>query len=34
LARIASSLPAADPQNFEPIYLKPPHITTPRAHRP
>ncbi len=34
LARIASTLPAADPQNFDPIYLKPPHITTPRAHRP
>ncbi len=34
LARIASSLPAADPHNLEPIYLKPPHITTPRARRP
>lgn len=34
LARIAPSLPAADPRHLEPIYLKPPHITTPRADRP
>lgn len=34
LAGIASSLPVADPQHLEPIYLKPPHITTPRSDRP
>ncbi len=34
LARIAPSLPVVDPRYLEPIYLKPPHITTPRPDRP
>ena len=34
LARLASSLVPADPTEIEPLYLKPPHITTPRASRP
>ena len=31
LARLAPSLDPAEPDGPEPIYLKPPHITTPRA---
>lgn len=31
LARMAEHLPAADPHAIAPIYLKPPHITTPRV---
>mgnify|MGYP001766452966 CR=1 FL=1 len=31
LARLAPSLDPAEPGGPEPIYLKPPHITTPRA---
>lgn len=34
LARLAPQLPAADPATVEPLYLKPPHITLPRAGRP
>jgi hypothetical protein len=30
LAQLAASLPPADPGRLEPLYLKPPHITTPR----
>lgn len=33
LAQLAATLPPADPGHLEPLYLKPPHITTPR-HRP
>jgi tRNA threonylcarbamoyladenosine biosynthesis protein TsaB len=34
LARLASGLTPVDPAELEPLYLKPPHITTPRAGRP
>jgi len=34
LALLAPRLPAADPTTLEPIYLKPPHITTPRLRCP
>jgi len=30
LAQLAASLTPIDPEKLEPIYLKPPHITTPR----
>lgn len=33
LARLAPELPPVDPRKLEPLYLKPPHITTPRATR-
>jgi len=33
LARLAPQLPPVDPRKLEPLYLKPPHITTPRAAR-
>lgn len=33
LARLAPELPPADPRGLEPLYLKPPHITAPRAAR-
>lgn len=31
LALLAASLPPSDPTSVAPLYLKPPHITTPRA---
>lgn len=34
LAVLAGHLPPADPERLEPLYLKPPHITAPRANRP
>jgi len=33
LARLAPQLPPVDPRELEPLYLKPPHITTPRTAR-
>ncbi|MEX1045307.1 MAG: tRNA (adenosine(37)-N6)-threonylcarbamoyltransferase complex dimerization subunit type 1 TsaB [Chthoniobacterales bacterium] len=33
LARLAPELSPTDPRKLEPLYLKPPHITTPRAAR-
>lgn len=34
LAALAEHLEPVDPARLEPLYLKPPHITTPRAARP
>lgn len=31
LAQLARQLPPVDPHRLEPLYLKPPHITSPRA---